>query len=219
RFLRARQFNPKNAKIMWKNCHEWRQSAEGVGIDELYRQIDPFDYPERNHVFQFWPLFFHKTDKSGRPLNIHHFGRINTSELYKGVSVEKFWQAFLVNADSLTREVLPAAACAAGKPIGGTFVIVDLKGFGTGQFWQMKHLARGAFQVSQDYFPETMSQLAIVNAPSSFTAIWAVMRPWLAKETVAKVNVLGHNYQSALLELVDKENLPATLGGTCTCED
>ena len=64
-----------------------------------------------------------------------------------------------------------------------------------------------------------MSQLAIVNAPSSFTAIWAVMRPWLAKETVAKVNVLGSNYRSALLELVDEANLPATLGGTCTCED
>lgn len=219
RFLRARQLNLKNAMIMWKNCYEWRKSAEGVGIDELYRRIDPFDYPERNHVFQFWPLFFHKTDKKGRPLNIHHFGRINTTELYKGITPERFWQAFLVNADSLTREVLPAAAVAAGKPIDGTFVIVDLKGFGTGQFWQMKHLARGAFQVSQDYFPETMAQLAIVNAPSSFTAIWSVMRPWLAKETVAKVSVLGSNYQKALLELVDAENLPETLGGTCTCED
>lgn len=83
----------------------------------------------------------------------------------------------------------------------------------------MKGLARGAFQVSQDYFPETMSQLAIVNAPSSFTTIWAIMRPWLAKETVAKVSVLGTNYHSALLELVDPENLPESLGGTCTCED
>lgn len=64
-----------------------------------------------------------------------------------------------------------------------------------------------------------MSQLAIVNAPSSFTAIWSVMRPWLAKETVAKVSVLGANYQKALLELVDAENLPETLGGTCTCAD
>ena len=28
---------------MWKNCFEWRKGAEGVGIDELYRRIDPFD--------------------------------------------------------------------------------------------------------------------------------------------------------------------------------
>lgn len=64
-----------------------------------------------------------------------------------------------------------------------------------------------------------MSQLAIVNAPSSFTAIWAVMRPWLAKETVEKVSVLGSNYATALLKLVDAENLPKSLGGTCTCSD
>lgn len=64
-----------------------------------------------------------------------------------------------------------------------------------------------------------MSQLAIINAPSSFTAIWAVMRPWLAKETVEKVSVLGSNYASALLKLADAENLPRSLGGTCTCSD
>jgi hypothetical protein len=64
-----------------------------------------------------------------------------------------------------------------------------------------------------------MSQLAIVNAPSSFTAIWAVMRPWLAKETVEKVSVLGSNYASTLLKLIDPESLPKSLGGECTCED
>ena len=71
-----------------------------------------------------------QTDKRGRPVNIHHFGRINTTELYKGITPERFWQAFLVNAESLTREVLPAASEAAGKRILGTFVIVDLAGFG-----------------------------------------------------------------------------------------
>ena len=64
-----------------------------------------------------------------------------------------------------------------------------------------------------------MSQLAIVNAPSSFTAIWAVMRPWLAKETVAKVSVLGSNYAPALLELIEAESLPTSLGGKCTCAE
>ena len=66
-------------------------------------------------------------------------------------------------------------------------------------------------------YSRRMSQLAIVNAPSSFTAIWSVMRPWLAKETVEKVNVLGSNYSSYLLELIDPEALPKSLGGQCTC--
>ncbi|KAI0632089.1 CRAL/TRIO domain-containing protein [Trametes polyzona] len=217
RFLRARQFNLKQATLMWKNCQHWRQTVEGVGIDELYRQIDPFDYPERDHVFDCWPLYFHKTDKKGRPLNFHHFGGINLNKLQKKMTLERFWQTVIVNCEALTREVLPAAAEAAGKPILGTFVVVDLSGFGISQFWQMKDFARSSFQVSQDYFPETMAQLAIVNAPMGFSTIWNVMKPWLAKETVAKVAIYGSDYRKALLELIDPDALPASLGGTCTC--
>ncbi|KAI6030561.1 CRAL-TRIO domain-containing protein [Pisolithus orientalis] len=72
--------------------------------------------------------------------------------------------------------------------------------------------------MSQDYYPEIMAKLAIVNAPSSFTFIWSIIKPWLSKETAEKVDVLGSDYQSVLLELVDVENLPTTLGGKCTCE-
>lgn len=63
-----------------------------------------------------------------------------------------------------------------------------------------------------------MAKLAIVNAPMGFSAIWSFMRPWLAKETADKVEILGSNYKSVLLSLVDAENLPESLGGTCTCE-
>lgn len=63
-----------------------------------------------------------------------------------------------------------------------------------------------------------MAQLAIVNAPSSFTTIWSFIKPWLAKETAAKVDILGSDYQTVLLNLIDKENLPTSLGGACQCE-
>jgi hypothetical protein len=64
-----------------------------------------------------------------------------------------------------------------------------------------------------------MGQVKIINAPTTFTAMWAVMKPWLAKETVDKIDILGSSYESELLQVVDAENLPASLGGTCTCED
>lgn len=68
-------------------------------------------------------------------------------------------------------------------------------------------------------FPYRMGQLAIINAPSTFTVIWNVMRPWLSKETASKVDVLGTDYKKVLLELIDEENLPASLGGSCTCDE
>ena len=63
-----------------------------------------------------------------------------------------------------------------------------------------------------------MGQLAIVNAPMSFTFIWSIIKPWLSKETADKVDILGSDYQEVLLRLVDKENLPASLGGACECK-
>jgi len=79
RFLRARKFDLPQAKKMFEECQNWRSTVEGVGIDELYRRIDPFDvspllpqaslsiplplshicrqYPEREAVFDCWPLW------------------------------------------------------------------------------------------------------------------------------------------------------------------
>ena len=46
------------------------------------------------------------------------------------MTLERFWRTVVVNCEALPREVLPAASEAAGKRILGTFVVVDLSGFG-----------------------------------------------------------------------------------------
>lgn len=64
-----------------------------------------------------------------------------------------------------------------------------------------------------------MGKLAIINAPYSFSIIWAAIKPWLSKETQEKVEILGANYKEGLLKDIDAENLPESLGGTCTCTE
>jgi CRAL/TRIO domain len=64
-----------------------------------------------------------------------------------------------------------------------------------------------------------MGKLIVINAPTSFTAIWAVTKPWLSPRTLDKISILGANqYHAVLLDLVPRENLPASLGGTCACD-
>nr|GAT60294.1 predicted protein [Mycena chlorophos] len=215
RFLRARKFDLKQSKKMLSDAQQWRKS---VRLDELYQETDPFDYPEREAVFNCWPLYFHKLDKKGRPVNIHHLGTVDFPKLYKTCTPERHFESLLVNAECLPREVLPACTRVAGRPVSTVLVIIDLTGFSLSKFWQMKNLARTSFQISQDYFPETMGQLAIVNAPASFAFIWSMIKPWLSKETQAKVDIFGNDYQKHLLQLVDADALPAVLGGECRCE-
>jgi hypothetical protein len=52
RFLRARQFDFKASKVMLSNCEAWRASVgEGRGMEQLYKDIDPFDVSVTRHHF------------------------------------------------------------------------------------------------------------------------------------------------------------------------
>jgi hypothetical protein len=56
----------------------------------------------------------------------------------------------------------------------------------------------------------------IINAPTIFTVIWAVVKQMLNKNTVAKISILGASYCTELLEEIDADNLPEKYGGNCT---
>jgi hypothetical protein len=46
---------------------------------------------------------------------------------------------------------------------------------------------------------------------------WALIKPTLNDVTLAKIRLLGADYQQALLEVIPAENLPTFLGGKCQC--
>ena len=72
-------------------------------------------------------------------------------------------------------------------------------------------------KVDQDYYPEHLSKMLVINAPGFMKVIWAVLRPILHKRTVAKIELVGRDYKSKLKEYISDENLPGFLGGSCVC--
>ena len=62
-----------------------------------------------------------------------------------------------------------------------------------------------------------MGKLVIINAPVTFAAIWKFIKPLIHERTVSKVEILTSNYKEALLAQIPAENLPASLGGQCSC--
>lgn len=63
-----------------------------------------------------------------------------------------------------------------------------------------------------------MGNMYIVNAPMLFTGVWAVVKGFLDEKTRSKIKIMGGTFKKELLELVESENLPEFLGGTCKCE-
>lgn len=64
-----------------------------------------------------------------------------------------------------------------------------------------------------------MGQCFIVNSPFIFTGIWAIVKGFLDEKTRNKISIKGGKFEKEILELVDAENLPHFLGGTCKCEE
>ncbi|KAA8521390.1 hypothetical protein F0562_012047 [Nyssa sinensis] len=74
-------------------------------------------------------------------------------------------------------------------------------------------------KIDSNYYPETLHRLFIVNAGSGFRVLWKAIKAFLDQRTLTKIQVLGSNYRSNLVEVIDPSNLPSFLGGDCTCSD
>ena len=58
-----------------------------------------------------------------------------------------------------------------------------------------------------------MGKFYIFNVSWAFSAVWAIVKPWLDEVTVAKIVILGAGYKDALMQQIPKENLPMEFGG------
>lgn len=71
-------------------------------------------------------------------------------------------------------------------------------------------------KLGQDYYPELLGTMFIVNSPMLFSSAWSLIKPLLDEATVKKIHILGSSYKKQLQEYVDMDALPERLGGTST---
>ncbi|KAI8638717.1 CRAL-TRIO domain-containing protein [Parasitella parasitica] len=162
---------------------------------------------------------FHKFDKDGHPILIDRTGYHNTKEMGSNVTAAEITNYQIAANEFLNRVIMPEGCERAARPIHSETIIFDCTNMSLWQFHMsaMYHF-KAIAEIVQHYYPETLNRLFIVNAPSAFVVMFKVIKPWLNQRTLAKVHVLGSNYQSVLLEYIDAENLPDFLGGKCTCK-
>ncbi|KAJ3567684.1 hypothetical protein NP233_g6207 [Leucocoprinus birnbaumii] len=211
RFLRARKFDVAKAKLMLLNCEQWRKE---FGVDEL---IKNFDFKEKELVNAYYPQYYHKTDVDGRPVYIEQLGKIDVKALYKITTQERLLQRLVLEYEKFLSARLPACSKSIGHPVETSCTIMDLSGVSMKAFYDVSDYVRAAASIGQDRYPETMGKFYIINAPWAFTAVWALIKPWLDEVTVKKINILGSGYQKELIKQIGEDNLPKEFGGKCQC--
>ncbi|PWI72047.1 Sec14 cytosolic factor [Purpureocillium lilacinum] len=212
RFLRARKFDVALSKQMFVECEKWRAETK---LDET---VPTWDYPEKAELAKYYKQFYHKTDKDGRPIYIETLGGIDLTAMYKITSGERMLTNLAVEYERVADPRLPACSRKAGKLLETCCTIMDLKGVTLTKVPSVYSYVRQASVISQNYYPERLGKLYLINAPWGFSTVWSVVKGWLDPVTVAKINILGSGYQSELLKQVPAENLPKEFGGACECE-
>ncbi|KIK60005.1 hypothetical protein GYMLUDRAFT_44015 [Collybiopsis luxurians FD-317 M1] len=211
RFLRARKFDVALAKAMIIDCEKWRKE---FGVDDIVKN---FDFPEKEEVDKYYPQFYHKMDKDGRPIYIEQLGKLDFKALYACTTQDRLLKCLVWEYEKFLTSRLPACSAAVGHPVETSCPILDLKDVSLSNFFWVKDYVMAASSIGQDRYPECMGKFYIINAPWLFSGVWMIIKPWLDEVTVAKIAILGKDYKDTLLAQIPKENLPKELGGGCTC--
>mmetsp|Transcript_34179 Transcript_34179/g.61636 ORF Transcript_34179/g.61636 Transcript_34179/m.61636 type:complete len:272 (-) Transcript_34179:466-1281(-) len=208
RFLKARNWNIAKATEMYANMAKWRKEKN---IDQLY---DTFRFDEEPQILKHYPHFFHKRDKFGRPVYVEHLGQTDSDQILSIISLERLMDYHIYEWEKLEREILVECSKDAGKPILTKTVIIDMKGISMKNFGSAaRKILRSVAAIDQDYYPEHLGQMFIVNAPTIFRAIWSVVNPLLEERTRRKILILGSDFLSSVLQIISIDDLPICLGG------
>lgn len=127
-------------------------------------------------------------------------------------------QNLVVEYEKLVDPRLPACSRRAGQLLETCCSIMDLKGVGISKIGSVYSYVKSASAISQNYYPERLGKLYLINAPWGFASAFSVVKGFLDPVTVQKIHILGAGFQTELLKQVPIENIPTIFGGTCECE-
>lgn len=155
--------------------------------------------------------------QDGRPIYIETLGGIDLTAMYKISTADRMLTNLAVEYERVADPRLPACSRKVGSLLETCCTIMDLKGVTITKVPSVYSYVRQASVISQNYYPERLGKLYMINAPWGFSTVWSVVKGWLDPVTVSKIHILGSGYKSELIKQIAPENLPKDFGGVCEC--
>jgi hypothetical protein len=124
---------------------------------------------------------------------------MDLNAMYKITTGERMLQNLVTEYEKLADGRFHACSRKAGQLLETCCTIVDLRGVGVTSIPSMYGYLRQASEILQNYYPEPLGKLYLINAPWGFSSVFSVVKSFLDPVTVNKIYILGFNYQQELL--------------------
>ena len=214
RFLRARKFDLEKTMLMFKKFLQWRIDTK---VDEISQSYEIENLIE---IKKLYPHGYHRTDKLGRPVYIELYDKTDVNGLFKITTEEKMVKYYIKQYERQIKFIFPACSAVVQRPVEQSCTILDANGIGILSLaGPIKGFVKLASDIGQDYYPEMLGKMTIVNVGFLFRAIWSMVKSFIDAKTQSKISLLKSNYKEELLKLIDEDKLPSFFGGKCTCDN
>ena len=225
RFAKARHFHLEDAVRMVQTHMDWLEEHH---VDQLM----DFQFTELPQVKATFPHGYHGTDKCGRPIYISRLAKTNQEAMFQVTNWDRFIKFWIQSYEELIWVKMPVCKAAGGEnpavpgapppstlSVVQTLSILDIKGIGLSQLSsKVREFISITSKLASDNYPEILGTMYIVNSPTVFPMIWNAVKSMIDPGTRAKIHVVNAKHtREKLLEVIDPDQLPFFLGGTCKC--
>lgn len=196
---------------MFENFMEFRKTED-------VENIENFDFKEKNEIKKIYPHGYHQYDKKGRPIYIEIISKCDIDGVLKLTNEERFKKYYIKEYERTLLYRFPCCGLKHNKIIEQSCTIICAKGLGLSMLTgKTKSFMRIASDIGQDYYPEMLGNLYIINSGFFFNAVWSIVKSFIDEKTAKKVTILGSDYLKELTKFIDMNNFPKLLGGNCEC--
>jgi hypothetical protein len=102
-----------------------------------------------------------------------------------------------------------------GHHVHQCVIVFDMAGLSASLDMDSIYYIKHILKIDQDYFPERLFKLVVINSPWYFPAIFNLFYYMMDAKTRDKFVVLSSDFLPKLTELIDPAVIPAEYGGGC----
>ncbi|CAI8600508.1 unnamed protein product [Vicia faba] len=211
KFLRARDFKPKDSHTMITNTIQWRKD---FNIDALLEE-DLGD--ELDKV-----VFMHGFSREQHPVCYNVYGEFQNKELYDNTfGNEERRNRFLRWRIQFLENSIRKLDFHPGG-VNTVFQVNDLKNSPGPAKRELRLATKQALQLLQDNYPEFVAKQVFINVPWWYLAFYTMINPFLTQRTKSKFVFAGPSKSpDTLFKYISPEQVPVQYGGLsvdfCDC--